>query len=559
MNGDIDAYRDPMDMLHEATQYLDRVRQTLVEADRFEDILQVRSAGELYRQYAGQRRYGLDIQNIGAEIKLRAERRAGELLSAMPKNNGQLFRGDTMIPRDDTPTYTELGVNKQQASRWQRASALPEDVFEQYLAETKGRHEPLTSAAVLALANSLRKDARAEPPIDIQPMSADTADLFRLIDAGATFGTIYVDPPYGTRSLHDLSALPIKYLAADQAHLHLWTSNAFLFDAKAILDAWGFTYHSTFVWVNPFPGEGPYWRESHTLLLLGVRGSCPFREDMRSWVEVPAEPGGGKPNVIREMIERVSPSPYLDLFGEQAVPNWTIWNPQVGCIVVDALETLPVQPSVVTHRHPPEPVSKRPAAKAAAQSPPPPERDLAADALTSPVASDFRLPPAMSFTKERIPGGIAYVFRHHELGMLGRIVVQEIIGSQCLVSLEVAGDPEDPTTDRRMTVFEPVAKELVWRLELHSRRIEAVLGTAPPLTPPDAGELVESKLIPCERCDAGVALLIFAPGATDPGRFEDYARRMYKQVVQMNVPTYVIGPALGDGPIMERPADILKI
>ena len=116
-----------------------------------------------------------------------------------------------------------------------------------------------------------------------------------------------------------------------------------------------------------------------------------------------------------------------------------------------------------------------------------------------------------------------------------------------------------PMTDRRMAVFEPVAKELVRRLERHSGRIEAVLGTAPPPTLPDAGDLMKSKLIQCERCDAGVALLIFALGATDPGRFEDYARRMYQQVVQMNVPTYVIGPALGDGPLMDRPADILKI
>ena len=55
---------------------------------------------------AGQRRYGIDIQNIGAEIKLLAERWAGELLSAMPKNSGQLFRGDMMVPWDDTFTYT---------------------------------------------------------------------------------------------------------------------------------------------------------------------------------------------------------------------------------------------------------------------------------------------------------------------------------------------------------------------------------------------------------------------------------------------------------------------
>jgi hypothetical protein len=108
MNRDVDAYHDPMDMLHEATQYLERVRQTLVEADRFEDILQVRSAGELYRQYAGQRRYGIDIQNIGAEIKLRAERRAGEVLRRMQKNRGQLLRGDTMEPQPDIPTYQQF-------------------------------------------------------------------------------------------------------------------------------------------------------------------------------------------------------------------------------------------------------------------------------------------------------------------------------------------------------------------------------------------------------------------------------------------------------------------
>jgi hypothetical protein len=113
--------------------------------------------------------------------------------------------------------------------------------------------------------------------------------------------------------------------------------------------------------------------------------------------------------------------------------------------------------------------------------------------------------------------------------------------------------------DHRLVVFEPVAKDLVRRLEMYSGRIEAVLGTAPPVTPPDIGELVESKLIQCEGCDAGVALLIFAPSATDLGRFEDYARRMYQQVVQMNVPSYIIGPALGDGPLMDRPADILKI
>ena len=69
----------------------------------------------------------------------------------------------------------------------------------------------------------------------------------------------------------------------------------------------------------------------------------------------------------------------------------------------------------------------------------------------------------------------------------------------------------------------------------------------------------QSKLTQCERCHAGVALLIFAVRAIDHGGLEDYARKMYGEVVRQNLPTYVIGPALGSGPLMDRPADILQI
>lgn len=34
---------------------------------------------------------------------------------------------------------------------------------------------------------------------------------------------------------------------------------------------------------------------------------------------------------------------------------------------------------------------------------------------------------------------------------------------------------------------------------------------------PEPKELIESKLIPCDRCGVMVARLIFAPGATDAG------------------------------------------
>lgn len=153
------------------------------------------------------------------------------------------------------------------------------------------------------------------------------------------------------------------------------------------------------------------------------------------------------------------------------------------------------------------------------------------------------------------------MFRHRVLGDLGRIVLQETADGRTHLSCEVAGDAQDPMTAERMAIFKPFALEL-------SRRMEGSAGgltttnsswTDPPPRPPEPKELIESKLIPCERCGVMLAMLIFAPGATDAGRFEDYARKMYSEYTRVNLQTWIIGPALGSGPLMDRPADMLKI
>ena len=171
----------------------------------------------------------------------------------------------------------------------------------------------------------------------------------------------------------------------------------------------------------------------------------------------------------------------------------------------------------------------------------------------------FRLPPAVSMQKEPRPSGWAYVFRHAELGLLGRLVLQGLPSGHCQVSCEVAGDPADPLTARRRAVLEPVTTELVRRLETQTSTVQGVPWGTPPPSPPTHGRLIESKLMQCERCDAGVALLIFADEATDHGGLEDYARLMYAQMQATNLPTWVIGPPRGEEPLPERPADILKV
>lgn len=169
-------------------------------------------------------------------------------------------------------------------------------------------------------------------------------DLGELVGQGAKFSTVYADPPwpyantaargaaenhYSTMTLDAIRGEPVKELITAAAHLHLWTTNAFLHEAFDVIQAWGFRYKSCLVWIKPQLGMGNYWRVSHEYLLLGVRGSLPFRDrTCRSWLMARRTVHSRKPFAFRELIERVSPGPYLELYGREELPrsNWTVYG-----------------------------------------------------------------------------------------------------------------------------------------------------------------------------------------------------------------------------------------
>ena len=170
-------------------------------------------------------------------------------------------------------------------------------------------------------------------------------DLNRVASEGVKFGCIYADPPWsygnqGTRAATDnhyptmtieaIAALPIRELAADECHLHLWTTNGFLREALSLLDGWGFEFKSTFIWVKPQLGIGNYWRCSHEIMLLGVKGGRTFPANgFKSWIEADRTEHSAKPEQVRELIEKVSPGPRLELFGRRTAPGWTVWGNEV--------------------------------------------------------------------------------------------------------------------------------------------------------------------------------------------------------------------------------------
>lgn len=172
-------------------------------------------------------------------------------------------------------------------------------------------------------------------------------DLNLLVASGVKYPTIYADPPwpytntaargaaenhYRTLSLAQICGEPVRALAADAAHLHLWTTNAFLSEAFDVIRAWGFRYKSCLVWIKPQLGMGNYWRVSHEFLLLGVRGGLRFRDHRsRSWLTAHRTEHSRKPFAFRALIERVSPGPYLEMYGREEQPNcgWTVYGNQV--------------------------------------------------------------------------------------------------------------------------------------------------------------------------------------------------------------------------------------
>jgi hypothetical protein len=75
----------------------------------------------------------------------------------------------------------------------------------------------------------------------------------------------------------------------------------------------------------------------------------------------------------------------------------------------------------------------------------------------------------------------------------------------------------------------------------------------------EMNDAIWSQAVPCEHCGAIVALLIYAPRASDTVSFEEYARKMHTCYTGLNVATWIIGPAVGEGPMADRPADTLKV
>lgn len=337
--------------MHGSLTNFDAMRQAITAAVRVDEVKDIRDKAEAMRLYYRQVNEGLEAQNEVAEIKIRAERRIGELLKGAELNKGG--RPSKNRSHDATSlSLDDIGISKTQSSRWQTIAAVPDAKFEETVAKAKASKQELTSKSVYKIGKAIKQYKigkaikQAVPTVYTEPIEGVTDNLATL--AGQKFGTIYADPPWaydnkatranvdsiyaGTMTTEELCELPVADLAAADAHLHMWVTKDHIFEANRILQAWGFEYRSMFVWCKEQIGIGNYWRMSHELMLLGIRGNAKSfaRHDLRSWEIYERGEHSAKPAAIRDTIEDVSPGPYLELFGRERIEGWTIFGNQVS-------------------------------------------------------------------------------------------------------------------------------------------------------------------------------------------------------------------------------------
>jgi hypothetical protein len=185
----------------------------LAEVRRVDEVKAIRDRAEAARVYARQARLGLDAQNDAAEIKLRAERRAGELLAELERAPGSRTDATSGQAGRRLTSYQAVlrasDVADRTARRWQAMARVPEPVFERHIAQTRARGQELTSQAALAVARQYRP-AYVPPPAPVpvhEQLDArdrfDVADAARLPWPDGSVDLIVTSPPYGLEQAYE--------------------------------------------------------------------------------------------------------------------------------------------------------------------------------------------------------------------------------------------------------------------------------------------------------------------------------------------------------------------
>ncbi len=153
--------------------------------------------------------------------------------------------------------------------------------------------------------------------------------------------------PYGFMSVREIAGLPVDTLAETNAHLYLWTTQRYLHESFHVVEQWGFTVSATLTWCKAPKGfMGGAFRSSTEFCHFAKRGSLGHKIQAPTrwftWPRVgwtqsdPVATHSRKPDAFLDLVEQVSPGPYLEMFARRQRLGWDTWgNEALGHVDLD--------------------------------------------------------------------------------------------------------------------------------------------------------------------------------------------------------------------------------
>lgn len=135
--------------------------------------------------------------------------------------------------------------------------------------------------------------------------------------------------PYPSLTTDEIKQLPIRSFTESNCRLFLWTTNRYLPAAFDILSSWGFRYRQTLIWHKRGANLGGSVAPcSVEFLLVGIMGAPAVLTKWATAIMTTAAPKkhSQKPDVFGDLIETVSPGPYLEMFARRQRLGWDTWG-----------------------------------------------------------------------------------------------------------------------------------------------------------------------------------------------------------------------------------------
>lgn len=304
-------------------------RTALMEAKSIDEVKDIRDKAEAMRAYAKQAK-DLDMQNWAAEIRIRAERKLGEMLPTVISHGGDRKSSG----HDGNLKLSDIGVHPKLSSRAQAIAAVPEEDFEKAINKHREQQKELTSTTIRRIYAAGKKNQELEK-IRSGEVKAPVGK----------YDVIVIDPPwqmekiardvapdqagfdYPTMTEDELTVLDIP--SADDCHVFVWTTHKHLPMAMRLLGKWGMDYICTFVW-HKNGGFQPFGLPMFNCeFCLYARIGTPKFVDFKDFkVCFNAERCGHseKPEKFYELLRRVTGGRRLDMFNRRKIEGFEGWG-----------------------------------------------------------------------------------------------------------------------------------------------------------------------------------------------------------------------------------------